>query len=153
MHERIDALGKPVMEKAQAWAKDAGHEADATSLLTGDTTESILGYAEQNGVDLIVSESRGLGNLRGLLQGEYLAVANCAFVLSRSDGQINDLVQMSERRSDGVFIAVLMPRLTFGGRCQANARAAAGVSNSKSRLRPLGEVPTGACLSGGCPDA
>lgn len=68
-HERIEALGKPVMEKAQAWAKDAGHEADATSILTGDTTECILGYAEQNGVDLIVSGSRGLGNLRGLLQG------------------------------------------------------------------------------------
>ena len=68
-HERMNALGKPIMEKAVGWAKEAGHEAETTKILTGDTAEGILRYAEENGVDLIVSGSRGLGNLRGLLQG------------------------------------------------------------------------------------
>ncbi|MDN5786596.1 universal stress protein [Pseudorhodobacter sp.] len=61
--------GKTVLDQAGAWAEEGGRKADSTEILLGDATQAILKYAAENGIDLIVSGSRGLGALRGLLQG------------------------------------------------------------------------------------
>lgn len=80
-------LGEPVIEKAKTWAREAGHAADAVEMLIGDTAQSILDYADRNGIDLIISGSRGLGGLRGLLQGsvsqKLTAHADCPVLTVR----------------------------------------------------------------------
>ena len=68
-HELMAAQGGAVISKAEQWAVEAGHKADITEILTGDTAKAILQYVDANGIDLIVTGSRGLGGLRGLLQG------------------------------------------------------------------------------------
>lgn len=54
---------------------------------TGDPTESIVGYANEHGTDLIVMGSRGLGNLGGLLLGsvshKVMQVAQCPCLVVR----------------------------------------------------------------------
>lgn len=67
--ERLTAQGKSVLDTATAWAEASGHKPEVTEILIGDTTQSILQYVDEKGIDLIVSGSRGLGGLRGLLQG------------------------------------------------------------------------------------
>lgn len=67
--ERLAAQGKSVLDTATAWAQASGHKPEVVEVLIGDTTQSILQYVGENGIDLIVSGSRGLGGLRGLLQG------------------------------------------------------------------------------------
>lgn len=67
--DRLANLGTPIIDRAKSWAGAAGCEPAAVEILLGDTAQSILDYAKRNGIDLIVSGSRGFGNLRGLLQG------------------------------------------------------------------------------------
>ena len=62
-------LGAEIAEKARGWAKAAGREPDSVDVLQGDAAQAILEYAELNDIELIVSGRRGLGGLRGLLQG------------------------------------------------------------------------------------
>ena len=65
----LSEQGEAILRNASALAAEAGCKPTASEVLMGDTTKSILRYAEQNGIDLIVSGSRGLGGLRGLVQG------------------------------------------------------------------------------------
>ncbi|EPX81019.1 universal stress protein [Litoreibacter arenae] len=67
--DAVNAQGKAVVDKAKAWAEEAGHKPDAVEILIGDTSQAILKYVSDKGIDLVVSGSRGLGGLRGLLQG------------------------------------------------------------------------------------
>lgn len=65
----LTVQGKSVIENASKWAEENGCKPTATEILIGDTTQSILKYVDEKGIDLVVSGSRGLGGLRGLLQG------------------------------------------------------------------------------------
>ena len=65
----LAAQGEAIVNQAVAWAEEGGCKPSATEILMGDTSKSILNYAAENGIDLIVTGSRGLGGLRGLLQG------------------------------------------------------------------------------------
>jgi nucleotide-binding universal stress UspA family protein len=48
---------------------------------TGDPANAIVGYADRNGIDLIVLGSRGLGQVEGMLMGSVSRkVSNLAAV-------------------------------------------------------------------------
>ncbi|EKE45366.1 hypothetical protein OCGS_0456 [Oceaniovalibus guishaninsula JLT2003] len=67
--DRIEALGRPVADKARGWAEAAGRTPDSVSILRGDAAQAILDAVDEKGADLMVSGRRGFGGLRGLLQG------------------------------------------------------------------------------------
>lgn len=66
---QLEKIGTLLLEKSAAKVRAQGMDSVATALLEGDPAEEVLRHAEDNGVDLIVPGSRGLGNLRSLFLG------------------------------------------------------------------------------------
>ncbi|MCZ7600190.1 MAG: universal stress protein [Gammaproteobacteria bacterium] len=65
----LEKLGEKVLETGAADARGKGIEAPVTALLRGDPADEIVRYVERVGADTVVSGSRGLGKLRGLVLG------------------------------------------------------------------------------------
>ena len=65
----IDAVGRMVVDQAETAARQHGAATVSTRLEEGDAAAAILDVAEQEGADLVVMGSRGLGHLRGMLLG------------------------------------------------------------------------------------
>ena len=65
----MDSVGRQILARAESAARDKGLENVRTLLEVGDVAARILAVAEDEGADLIVMGSRGLGDLAGLLQG------------------------------------------------------------------------------------
>ncbi len=66
---QLKALGGKIIAAAEEEAKGHGVERIETAVIEGDPAESIIGYANDNEVDVIVMGSRGLGAFKGLLLG------------------------------------------------------------------------------------
>lgn len=62
-------VGNLLLESVASDVRSRGLEGVATSLLKGAPADEILSYAGENGVDLIVTGTRGQGGLKSLLLG------------------------------------------------------------------------------------
>ena len=65
----LKLVGDRILNQAKRVAESKGVKSVADNLGTGDPASSIVKHAEQNGIDLIVMGSRGLGQVEGLLLG------------------------------------------------------------------------------------
>lgn len=83
----LEKLGEKVLETGEAEARGKGIEAPVTALLRGDPADEIVRYVERVGADTVVSGSRGLGRLRGLVLGsvshKLAQHAPCASIVVR----------------------------------------------------------------------
>ncbi len=66
---RYKYVAEGIMRDAKRHADEAGARDVETAFGDGDPAKTILGYATDRGVDMIVMGSRGLSNLKGLLMG------------------------------------------------------------------------------------
>ena len=66
---QLEAMGKKIIAAAEEGAKKAGVRHLETTVIEGDPAESIINYAKDHDVDIIVIGSRGLGSFKGLLLG------------------------------------------------------------------------------------
>ncbi|MGJ5618211.1 universal stress protein [Sulfitobacter sp. MF3-043] len=80
--ETLLAAAEKMADKARAIAADCGHQGLEVHIGHGNPAEDLLARAKSDGVDLIVTGRRGLGDLRGLLLGStshgVSAKAECA---------------------------------------------------------------------------
>lgn len=80
----VAVVGDLIAERAATRIKKAGVKNVVTSVPQGDYAEEILKAAEAAGADAIVVGRRGLGTLRGLLQGsvsqKITALAPCTVI-------------------------------------------------------------------------
>lgn len=65
----LTKVGTLLLESLAADVRSRGLDAVTTRLLDGDPANEILRHAEEAGVDLIVTGSRGHGGLKGLILG------------------------------------------------------------------------------------
>ena len=68
-HEILESIAKRALDEAAESARKAGVTRVETHLEHGDPAEHILGIADGEAVDMIVTGRRGLGRVRGLLLG------------------------------------------------------------------------------------
>ena len=91
MNEPIDYhfltdLGDRIIKKAEILAQNKGVRTIHSFLEQGDPAEKIVEFAKENGIDLLVLGSRGLGNMKGLLLGSvsskvcHMAESTCITV-------------------------------------------------------------------------
>ena len=66
---QLRALGDRIIAAAEEELKGHGVERVEKAVVEGDPAESIIGYANDHDVDIIVIGSRGLGTFKGLLLG------------------------------------------------------------------------------------
>ncbi|MFO1090774.1 MAG: universal stress protein [Hyphomicrobiales bacterium] len=83
-----DAEAKAIADKAAATAKKLGAKVDGAVVLTGrDPGATIVGYAEQNGFDHIVTgtgDKHGVSRLvLGSVAGDIAARAHCTVTIAR----------------------------------------------------------------------
>jgi nucleotide-binding universal stress UspA family protein len=87
VEDAIEAIGRRVVEEAQAVARRAGVKDIATRVETGDPARRILAAAKAENADLIVLGRRGLGALEGLVMGsvstKVAGLADCACLTVR----------------------------------------------------------------------
>lgn len=74
--EILESVGRQILHDAEALARQEGLDAVDTLLEVGDVAETILDVARAQKVDLIVLGSRGLGHMKGLLQGSVSQKVN-----------------------------------------------------------------------------
>lgn len=67
--EAVHAFGNHLLERASARARERGVGSSETRLAYGEPANAILDLARQEGVDLIVVGTHGMGGLRGHLVG------------------------------------------------------------------------------------
>lgn len=65
----LQALGSQIIARAEDKAKEQGVVHIETSVIEGDPAETIISYAKEQDVDLIIMGSRGLGTFKGLVLG------------------------------------------------------------------------------------
>ena len=65
----LESVGHQILHSAESLAREEGLEQIDTLLEIGDVAEAILTVAKATNADLIVLGSRGLGHMKGLLQG------------------------------------------------------------------------------------
>ena len=80
--DTLIAAAEKVAEQARATAAECGHSALEIHIGHGDPAVDLLDRAKSDGIDLIVTGRRGLGNLRGIFLGstsqDINAKATCA---------------------------------------------------------------------------
>ena len=80
-------IGEDILRRAVDQARAGGLRDVGSALLDGDPAEAILAHAAAQGADMIVLGSRGLGALRGALQGsvsqKVMHHAPCTVVVVR----------------------------------------------------------------------
>jgi nucleotide-binding universal stress UspA family protein len=67
--QAVEAIGRLVVDQAQVTARQKGAPKVTGRIEEGDAAHCILDAAKQDGADLIVMGTRGLGHIRGLLMG------------------------------------------------------------------------------------
>ena len=67
--ELLTKAGTLLLDRLAADVRARGSNQVTTHLLDGDPADEVLRYAEESGIDLIVTGSRGLGTLKGLILG------------------------------------------------------------------------------------
>lgn len=67
--ESVRQMGEEILEEARAFCEDELGVVCRTVLLQGHPPKKINQFAEENGVDIIVMGSRGLGGLKELFLG------------------------------------------------------------------------------------
>ncbi len=67
--EILESVGQQILRRAETLALEEGLEQIETLLEVGDVAATVLAVAQRQNVDLIVMGSRGLGGMKGLLQG------------------------------------------------------------------------------------
>lgn len=65
----LEKLGENLLASSKEDAEGKGVGSVTTALLRGDPATELIKYLKSNGVDAVISGSRGLGKLRGLLVG------------------------------------------------------------------------------------
>jgi len=65
----LKKVGDAIIEAGQEEARQKGLKDVKSSVALGDPAEKILDYAKDNGVDMIIMGSRGLGGVKGLFLG------------------------------------------------------------------------------------
>jgi nucleotide-binding universal stress UspA family protein len=65
----LKKIGDEIIKAGLTEAKAKGVEDVKSSVVIGDPAEKIIGFAKQNGVDMIIMGSRGLGAMKGILLG------------------------------------------------------------------------------------
>ena len=65
----LTKVGTLLLESLAADVRSRGLDGVASRLLSGDPADEVLRYAEENGVDLIATGTRGLSGLKGLFLG------------------------------------------------------------------------------------
>ena len=65
----LDRIGRQILESAASRMRQKGVGTIETRIVDGDPAKAILEAAEEEGANLIVMGSRGLGTLKGLLLG------------------------------------------------------------------------------------
>lgn len=74
--EILESVGRQILHEAEALARNEGLEAVDTLLEVGDVADTILAVAKSQKADLIVLGCRGLGHMKGLLQGSVSQKVN-----------------------------------------------------------------------------
>lgn len=86
IYEALQDLGRRILEQAEQVARGKGVKNISKVVEEGDAVKRILEQAERTQADLIVLGSRGLSDLKGLLQGSVshkvsqLALCTCVTV-------------------------------------------------------------------------
>ena len=84
--EILENSARIILDRVKAAAQESGVEKVRTVIENGDPGGTIVSYATDNGVDLIVMGSRGLGDVQGMLLGSVsrkvcnLSPVNCLTV-------------------------------------------------------------------------
>jgi nucleotide-binding universal stress UspA family protein len=65
----LESIGSHIVHGAEVLAQEHKAPEIKTQIEVGDPASTILSVAKNQGIDLIVMGSRGLGNLKGLLLG------------------------------------------------------------------------------------
>jgi nucleotide-binding universal stress UspA family protein len=80
----LKKIGDEIIKAGLTEAKAKGVEDVKSSVVMGDPAEKIIEFAKQNGVDMIIMGSRGLGAMKGILLGSVSSkvchVAECTCV-------------------------------------------------------------------------
>ena len=71
--DKLRVIGSQIISAAEAEAKKYGITKIETTVVEGDPTERIVGYAKDHDIDIIVIGSRGRGTFKDILVG---SVAN-----------------------------------------------------------------------------
>jgi nucleotide-binding universal stress UspA family protein len=67
--ELLEAVGKQILDRAEAAAKKAKVKRIARLMVSGDAADAIIKRAKREKADMIIMGSRGFGNLKSLLLG------------------------------------------------------------------------------------
>jgi len=80
----LTAIGRQLLEGAEAAAKKGGVKKVVTTILSGDPADSILNRAKKEKADMIILGTRGFGEFKGLLLGsvshKVSSRAHCACI-------------------------------------------------------------------------
>jgi nucleotide-binding universal stress UspA family protein len=80
--ELLSAIGRQILDSAEAAARKAGVQTVSTQMIGGDPAEVILATAKRVKADVIVLGTRGLGEVKGFFLGsvsnKVSAHADCA---------------------------------------------------------------------------
>jgi nucleotide-binding universal stress UspA family protein len=77
----LNTIGERLVNQGKRVAETNGVTSVESDIGTGDPANAIIGYANRNGIDLIVLGSRGLGQVEGMLMGSVSRkVSNLATV-------------------------------------------------------------------------
>lgn len=77
----LNTVGEQLVNQGKRVAETNGVTSVESDIGTGDPANAIIGYANRNGIDLIVLGSRGLGQVEGMLMGSVSRkVSNLATV-------------------------------------------------------------------------
>ncbi len=77
----LNTIGERLVNQGKRVAETKGVTSVESDIGTGDPANAIVGYADRNGIDLIVLGSRGLGQVEGMLMGSVSRkVSNLAAV-------------------------------------------------------------------------
>lgn len=84
-YQILEKLGENLLESSVQDARERGVGSIKGTLLRGEPAAEIIRHIESVGADMIVSGSRGLGNLRGLMVGsvshKLIQHAPCAVIM------------------------------------------------------------------------
>jgi nucleotide-binding universal stress UspA family protein len=83
----LDEMTKSILAEARKKAEEAGIKKIKTEVVEGKPARSIVAYAADNDIDLIVMGSRGVGEVEALLLGsvshKVSSLAPCSVVIAR----------------------------------------------------------------------
>lgn len=85
----LEKVGALLLEKGREKAAGAGVREVRTAALDDEPAQGILGYADANGIDLIVTGSRGRGPLKTLILGsvshDLIEGSSCPCLVVKAD--------------------------------------------------------------------